>query len=162
MYQLFRGEVTPCAGRTSATCRLLCLTSDTLQIDGTRRGAPPTQGGANIEMGGPNSDQLIEFVRSFDPRGWSCLHIAEGPLTCNNATVQDNDIGPCGSDAFQEWADGVSLSCKNSVVQNNMIVGPTDGGIVLFGAPGSRVINNTIVVGNVSPSPCMNFLQIYI
>ncbi|XP_006456719.1 hypothetical protein AGABI2DRAFT_78419 [Agaricus bisporus var. bisporus H97] len=119
-----------------------------VQIDGTRRSAPPTQGGANIEMGGPNSGQLIEFVRSFDPRSWSCMHIAEGPLTCNNATIQNNDIGPCGSDAFQEWADGISLSCKNSVVRNNMVQGATDGGIVVFGAPGSRITNNTIWIVN--------------
>ena len=69
------------------------------QINGTRAGASSTLGGANIEMGGPNSNQLIEYVRSFDPRSWSCLHIAEGGLLCNNVTIQNNDIGPCGSDA---------------------------------------------------------------
>ncbi|KAI0832713.1 pectin lyase fold/virulence factor [Trametes gibbosa] len=117
-----------------------------IQINGTRAGAPPTNGGANIEMGGSNSDQLIEFVHSFDPRSWSCLHIAEGAFTCNNVTVQNNDIGPCGSDAFQQWADGISVSCQNSLVRNNMINNPTDGGIVLFGAPGTLVENNTIWV----------------
>lgn len=101
-------------------------------------------------MGGPNSGQLIEYVRSFDPRSWSCLHIAEGPLTCSNVTVQNNDIGPCGSDEFQQWADGISLACRNSVVRNNMIEGATDGGIVVFGSPGSQIINNTIWVVNVS------------
>jgi hypothetical protein len=63
------------------------------QINGSRAGAPPTGGGANIEFGGPNSDQLIEYVHSWDPRSWSCLHVAEGTLNCNNATVQNNDIG---------------------------------------------------------------------
>ncbi|RDB20207.1 hypothetical protein Hypma_012912 [Hypsizygus marmoreus] len=119
-----------------------------IQIDGTRKGAPPTGGGGNIEMGGPNSNQLVEYVRSFDPRSWSCLHISEGSLNCNNATVQNNDIGPCGSDAFQEWADGISLSCLNSVVRSNMVQGATDGGIVLFGSPGTQVYNNTIWVLN--------------
>ncbi|KAH9999978.1 hypothetical protein BJV77DRAFT_1058272 [Russula vinacea] len=107
-------------------------------INGTRAGAPPTAGGANIEMGGPNSNQLIEYVHSYDPRSWSCLHIAEGNLLCNNVVVQNNDIGPCGSDAFQQWADGISVSCRD----------PTDGGIVLFGSPGTLVINNTIWVEN--------------
>ncbi|KAI0080875.1 hypothetical protein K474DRAFT_1682362 [Panus rudis PR-1116 ss-1] len=119
-----------------------------IQINGTRLGASPTNGGANIEMGGPNSNQLIEYVRSYDPRSWSCLHIAEGSLNCNNATVQNNDIGPCGSDTFQEWADGISLSCRNSLVRNNTIGDPTDGGIVIFGSPGSLVENNTIFVEN--------------
>jgi len=27
---------------------------------------------------------------------------AEGPFTCSNVTIQNNDIGPCGSDVFQE------------------------------------------------------------
>ncbi|KAI0331299.1 hypothetical protein GY45DRAFT_1322582 [Cubamyces sp. BRFM 1775] len=117
-----------------------------IQINGTRSGAPPTSGGANIEMGGSNSGQLIEYVRSFDPRSWSCLHISEGALSCNNVTVQNNDIGPCGSDSFQEWADGISVSCMNSLVRNNTVNNPTDGGIVLFGSPGTVVENNTIWV----------------
>lgn len=101
-------------------------------------------------MGGQNSDQLIEYVRSYDPRSWTCLHIQEGALNCNNVTVQNNDIGPCGSDNFQEWADGVSMSCRNSIVRNNMIQGATDGGIVVFGSPGTQVYNNTIWILNVS------------
>jgi parallel beta-helix repeat protein len=119
-----------------------------IQINGTRAGAPPTAGGANIEMGGPNSNQLIEYVHSYDPRSWSCLHIAEGSLLCNNVVVQNNDIGPCGSDAFQQWADGISVSCRSAIVRNNMVKDPTDGGIVLFGSPGTLVINNTIWVEN--------------
>ncbi|EJF62335.1 hypothetical protein DICSQDRAFT_135925 [Dichomitus squalens LYAD-421 SS1] len=101
-------------------------------------------------MGGSNSNQLVEYVHSYDPRSWSCLHIAEGALSCNNVTVQNNDIGPCGSDAFQQWADGISVSCQNSLVRNNMVNNPTDGGIVLFGAPGTLVENNTIWVENMT------------
>ncbi|PSR73410.1 hypothetical protein PHLCEN_2v10702 [Hermanssonia centrifuga] len=97
-------------------------------------------------MGGSNSNQLIEYVHSFDPRSWSCMHIAEGAFTCNNVTIQNNDIGPCGSDAFQEWADGISVSCRNCLVRNNTINNPTDGGIVLFGSPGTVVESNTIYV----------------
>ena len=108
-------------------------------------------------MGGQNSDQLIEYVHSFDPRSWSSLHIQEGALNCNNVTVQNNDVGPCGSDAFQEWADGISMSCLNSVVRNNMINNPTDGGIVLFGAPGTQVYNNTIWVVNVTMTSRIHF-----
>lgn len=76
-------------------------------------------------MGGDNGGQIIQFVRSFDPRSWSCLHLFEGDLACTNATVMNNDIGPCGSDNFQEWADGISVACANSVVKNNMINNPT-------------------------------------
>jgi len=144
------GPVTNGSGHTTAVdgtcsnCNGVKLRN--IQIDGTRAGAPPTNGGANIEFGGSNSDQLIEYVHSWDPRSWSCLHIAEGALSCNNVTVQNNDIGPAGSDAFQQWADGISVSCKNAVVRNNMVKNPTDGGIVLFGSPGSQVYNNTVWV----------------
>ncbi|OBZ70388.1 hypothetical protein A0H81_09669 [Grifola frondosa] len=117
-----------------------------VQINGTRQGAPPTNGGANIEMGGSNSGQLIEYVHSFDPRSWSCLHVAEGALSCNNVTIQNNDIGPCGSDAFQQWADGISVSCQNSLVRNNMVNNPTDVELSLFGSPGTLVENNTVWV----------------
>lgn len=131
---------------TCANCSGVKLRN--IQINGTRAGAPPTQGGANIEMGGGNSGQLIEYVHSFDPRSWSCLHVAEGPFTCSGVVIQNNDIGPCGTDTFQEWADGISLSCSNSIVRNNTISDPTDGGIVVFGAPGSLIQNNTILVQN--------------
>ena len=129
------------------------------QINGTRAGAPPTLGGANIEMGGSNSNQLIEFVHSYDPRSWSCLHVAEGALLCNNVVVQNNDIGPCGSDAFQQWADGISVSCRSAIVRNNIVNGPTDGGIVLFGSPGTLVTNNTVLVGNVRRILLRRFLE---
>lgn len=119
-----------------------------VQIDGSRGSGSIINGGANIEMGGDNSGQLIEYVHSFDPRGWSCLHIAEGTFKCSNNTVQNNDIGPCGNDAFQQWSDGISMSCMNSLVRNNMINNPTDGGIVLFGSPGTLVENNTIWIEN--------------
>ncbi|KAI6018315.1 hypothetical protein EDC04DRAFT_2743358 [Pisolithus marmoratus] len=120
---------------TCASCDGVTLRN--IQINGTRLGAPPLNGGANIEMGGSNSNQVIEYVHSFDPRSWSCLHVAEGNLSCNNVTVQNNDIGPAGSDLFQQWADGISVACRNTLIRNNMINNPTDGGIVL---------NNTIWV----------------
>jgi parallel beta-helix repeat protein len=67
----------------------------------------------------------------------------------NNVTVRNNDIGPCGSDEFQQWADGISVSCQNSIIRDNIIRGPTDGGIVIFGSPGTLVENNTIHAENV-------------
>lgn len=63
------------------------------QVNGTRMGAGPTSGGANLELGGGNSGQLVEYVKSFDPRSWSCMHFFEGSLNCRNATIRYNDIG---------------------------------------------------------------------
>lgn len=53
-----------------------------------------------------------------------------------------------------QWADGISMSCRNSVVRNNMVGGATDGGIVLFGSPGTIVENNRIWAENVCLSAC--------
>ncbi|THH11505.1 hypothetical protein EW145_g634 [Phellinidium pouzarii] len=67
--------------------------------------------------------------------------------TCSGVklrNIQNNDIGPCGTDAFQQWSDGISFACANGIVRNNLVDNPTDGGIVLFGAPGTLVENNTI------------------
>jgi hypothetical protein len=36
---------------------------------------------------------------------------AEGPFTCSNMTVQYNDIGPCGSDSFQQVSEH-GCSCR--------------------------------------------------
>jgi hypothetical protein len=139
------------------------------QIDGMRRDAPrirASDAGGNIEMGGPNAHQLVSHVRSFDPRGWTCLHVAEGALpvsvseeggevpspsasSCSNATVEHNDIGPCGANGTDEWADGISFSCAAGSVRMNRVFNPTDGGIVLFGSPGTLVENNTIMVHEV-------------
>jgi len=119
-----------------------------IQIDGGRGAAGLSKGGGNIQLGGDNADQLVEYTRSFSPRGWTCLHVAEGPFACRNVTIQYNDIGPCGSDDFQQWADGVSLSCRDSLVKENYIYDATDGGIVVFGSPGSVIEGNTIWVNN--------------
>jgi hypothetical protein len=131
------------------------------QVNGNRAGAAPTPGGANIEMGGANSNQLIEYVHSYDTRSWSCLHVAEGSLLCKNVVVQNNDIGPCGSDKFQQWADGISVSCRSAVVQNNEVTDATDGGIVLFGSPGTHVKYNTIRVISVRYTSHIISLEAY-
>jgi parallel beta-helix repeat protein len=100
-------------------------------------------------MGGGNSDQMIQHIHTHDTRSWSCLHVAEGSLNCNNVTVQNIQSGPCGHDESGQWADGMSISCQNAIVRNNIVTGATDGGCVIFGSPGTQVYNNTIIVGNV-------------
>ncbi|CAE6429404.1 hypothetical protein ACGC1H_000916 [Rhizoctonia solani] len=128
-----------------------------IQIDGNRQGAAPIAGGANIEIGGGAGGQLIEYVKTHDPRGWSCMHIAEGVLNCSNTTIRYNDIGPCGSDTFGHWADGISLACSDSEVYENWIKDPTDGGIVIFQSPGSLIENNTIWIEN---STCLGGINL--
>ncbi|PRP88331.1 hypothetical protein PROFUN_03245 [Planoprotostelium fungivorum] len=100
-------------------------------------------GGANIEIGGNSRGQVVDDIRSYDPRGWSCLHMTEGG--CTGGIITNSQFGPAGY-SNGEWADGISLACENALVANNVITDATDGNIVVFGAPGSRITNNTIIV----------------
>ncbi|BGP27746.1 hypothetical protein Rt10032_c13g5092 [Rhodotorula toruloides] len=135
-------------------------------INGNRAGLGWASNGlALIEMGGNNRGQTIQNIKSYDPRGWSALHIIEGyQNSCSGSRVLNNELGPSGhapSGAQQfrmvkmkrdsgtyppgQWADGLSLACKNSIATGNTITDATDGAIVIFGAPGSMVIGNTII-----------------
>ncbi|PNP47353.1 hypothetical protein TGAMA5MH_01169 [Trichoderma gamsii] len=129
-----------------------------IQIDGDRSGngqITAQASSANIELGGIQSGLLVDHVASMNPRGWSCMHIGEGGAAsgasaCSNATITNNDIGPCGLEGHDaaghgRWADGISFACTNSLVQSNTVTGSTDGGIVLFSAPGTKVLSNKVI-----------------
>lgn len=130
-----------------------------LQVDGNRPMLLRVpKGGALLELG--NSErQTVRDCRLWEPRGWSCLHFREGDrLQCTDGLVKDNEIGPAG----EEWdfdydgskepeprygnprADGISLACKNSVVEGNIVYDTTDAAIVLFGSAGTDVRNNKV------------------
>ncbi|KAI8459350.1 hypothetical protein BY996DRAFT_4576092, partial [Phakopsora pachyrhizi] len=149
-----------------------------LEIDGNRPNLgwvdSKKGGGALMEFGGDNSGQTIEYVRAYEPRGWSILHAREGSKTsgnpsCNFMKIRNNVFGPSGvspnegiqfvptevnpvgnityngNSSIVRRADGISLACANSEVYDNYIVDATDGGIVIFGAPGSKILRNTII-----------------
>ncbi len=91
-------------------------------------------------LGRDAEGHVVEWVRAYEPRGWTVLYIG-GP--CTGALARYNELGPAGR-AEYIIADGISLDCANSVVENNTIVDVTDGGIVIFQSPGALVANNTI------------------
>lgn len=43
--------------------------------------------------------QMIDHVRSFSPRGWSCLHLTEGAFDCYDATITNKCVQPLPPDA---------------------------------------------------------------
>jgi len=116
-------------------------------MDGNRPNLGYRGGDALVYAGGSSSGQVIRAVRIIEPRSWSALQLIQGHPSpappCSNALVEDNEIGPAGS-SNETWADGISLACTNTTVRNNRIVDATDGGIVIFGAPGSLIEGNTI------------------
>jgi parallel beta-helix repeat protein len=127
------------------------VTVENVQIDGGRPALGRLDGGALLEMGAGGTDQTVRDVYAHDTRSWSTLHFIEGAVTnstpaCQRAKILNNTIGPAGTDTPSgTWADGISLACGNSTVEGNTVQDATDGGIVIFGAPGSAVRNNTIV-----------------
>lgn len=113
-------------------------------IDGNRPELGIATGGL-IEWGGAAPDKVVEWVKAYEPRGWSVLVIGEGhDLKCSRAVARHNELGPAGRAEFI-IADGISLACRDSIVTDNTIIDATDGGIVIFQAPGSLVANNTII-----------------
>ncbi len=116
-------------------------------VDGNRPALGYRPGDALIYAGGSSSGQVIRGLKIMEPRSWSALHVIQGHPSpappCSNALIENNEIGPAGY-SDETWADGISLACTNSIVRNNLIVDATDGGIVIFGAPGSLIEGNTI------------------
>jgi parallel beta-helix repeat protein len=118
-----------------------------LVIDGNRRTLGPQGGEALIYAGGYSEGQIIRDNQIMDTRSWSSLQLIEGhseSQPCEDAVVENNQIGPAGTSDNMQWADGISLACTNSVVRGNVITDATDGGIVVFGAPGSVIEGNTV------------------
>ncbi len=127
-----------------------------LIIDGNRYylSALPKKFGSSplVFLGGSGaSNQTLSESVLLNARTWSTIKMHEG---ATNITVKDNIIFGCGGDArgngrhTQEvpssWGDGISCAAKDSLVENNLIIDPTDVGVVVFCAPGTQVRNNVI------------------
>jgi parallel beta-helix repeat protein len=124
-------------------------------LDGNRRtfGQHPANAWATVEVGAAVG-QRVEHVLIRDTRTWSSLHIFEGRLTCTGAVVAHVRVEDAGCDIHGNgcerddrvgtWADGISYSCRNGVVRDNVVENATDGGIVLFAPAGTEVFNNTV------------------
>ena len=116
-------------------------------VDGNRTSLGIHSGEALIYAGGFSKGQIIRDNKIMDPRSWSALQLIQGysdSQPCENALVANNQIGPAGTSDDMQWADGISFTCTNSMVTQNVITDATDGGIVVFGAPGSVIKGNTI------------------
>ena len=127
------------------------VTVENLQVDGNIGSLGRLGGDALLEMGNQGSNQVIQNNFLHDTRSWSTLHVMEGSVTndvpsCQGAQVLNNLVMSAGTNVPSgTWADGISLACGTSLVQGNTIIDATDGSIVVFGAPGSTVQNNTVV-----------------
>jgi hypothetical protein len=108
----------------------------------------PAFGWGLIEMGGTGTvDHIVNGCELKNTRGWTHVVFSKGDHNnpCRNGQITNNHIGPGGGlIGTNNVADGISLQCRDTVVFYNLIRDVTDGGIVLFGAPGSDVWGNDI------------------
>lgn len=84
-------------------------------------------------------------------RTWATLKVHEG---ATNTLVEGNiflgaGVDPRGSGREKteipfSWGDAISCAAENTRVCNNLILDPTDVGIVFYGAPGSIAEDNVI------------------
>jgi hypothetical protein len=98
-----------------------------------------------IWLGGKNtSGYLIQNVKVSNARTWTHLVIERGPEpSCTGARILDSEFGPAFF-GYSKLVDGISMQCRDSEIARNTITDVTDGGIVVFGAPGTYIHDNTI------------------
>ena len=126
-------------------------------LDGNRYGLSVLTGEEGggpelVHFGGVNvKDQVVRNCVLMNTRCWSTLKVQEG---CIHVTVESNLILGAGTDPRgngrdmreKPWScsDGISCAGRETVIRDNLILDPTDGAIVLFGAPGTVAEDNVI------------------
>ncbi len=131
-----------------------------VRIDGNRDQMRPSAGKVAkqpfISLGKEGGDdQTIQNCIITNARcsgGWAAIHVHENAF---RTIIQDNIIFGSGVDVLGNgrsaleypfaWGDGISVAARNSIIKNNLIIDATDEGIMVQGAPGTKVHNNVIV-----------------
>ncbi len=116
---------------------------------------PPMGGGGQpplVFFGRPGGHRAVVRENVFmSTRTWATLKVHGGADDC---LVENNLVLGAGVDARGNgreanevpfnWGDAISVAAAKTVIRNNLIIDPTDVGVVLYGAPGSRVEGNVI------------------
>ncbi|KAL8283655.1 hypothetical protein RQP46_005450 [Phenoliferia psychrophenolica] len=138
--------------------------------------APSNINYALMEIGGNSQNQVVKNVRAFEPRGWEGTGLICRNATIINNQIGPSGHAPSGAQQFRrrdstgsyspgQWADGISHACAGSLISGNTITDgrlvaaglkdvaykfttATDGAIVIFGAPGTKITGNTIVAND--------------
>jgi len=116
---------------------------------------PRSEGGPDSALaffGGKGGDgQIVRECVFVNPRSWSTLKVHEGAadvLIENNIVLgAGSDCRGNGRDAAEgrvKWGDGITFAARDSMIRNNLIIDPTDVGMVLFGSPGTTAEKNVV------------------
>ena len=107
---------------------------------------------ALVRFGGPGGDrQIVRECVFMNTRTWSTLKMHQGAqgLVVENNLFLGAGVDPRGNgrdlnEVPFAWADAISCASNNSLIRNNLILDPTDVGVVLYAAPGTKVEDNVI------------------
>jgi hypothetical protein len=110
-------------------------------------GQPPL-----VHFGGVGGDnQIVRNCVFMNTRTWSTLKFHEGAsnLLAENNLFFGAGVDPRGNGReLREvpfgWGDALSCAARDSLIRNNLIIDPTDVGVVLYGAPGTVVEDNVV------------------
>lgn len=103
-----------------------------------------------VNFGG-GEGQVVRNCVFMNARGFSNIvfHKTVGNQLIENNLILGAGVDPRGNGREQNekpfrWSDGISCAAHDSVIRNNLVIDPTDVGIVLYCAPGTVVENNVI------------------
>jgi len=116
---------------------------------------PPVGGGGQppmIQFGGIGGDgATVRECVFMSTRTWSTLKFHEGAAGCRveNCIFLGAGVDPRGNGREKHevpfnWGDAISCAARDSLIRNNLIIDPTDVGVVLYGAPGTIVEDNVV------------------
>lgn len=127
----------------------------------------------NVQMLGGNGT-TVRNNRIVNSQGWSNVTAhgsAEAQPACQQNVISGNMITAYSADHHTgNYTDGLSVSCENTLIENNQIVDTTDVGIVLFKSSGpleatvtqrSIARNNHIFAAGNSMFAAMGFDPLY-
>jgi parallel beta-helix repeat protein len=124
-----------------------------LRIDGNRRAVGPRAQMELVRLG-PGNGYVVTNSIFTDTPGWTHLHISE---QCRGSRIVNNvvETGSLTHDSMNN-ADGFSISCQETVIEDNRINDASGVGIVYYGGPGTTIRNNRIVQTTTSASSGIN------
>ncbi len=112
------------------------------------------------------SGQKVADCVFMSTRTWSSLQIREGASGCiveNNIFIGAG-VDPRGNGRQKDevpfaWGDAISCAAEKSLVRNNLMLDPTDVGIVFYGAPGSVAEDNVVATISRESLGAMNLVD---
>jgi hypothetical protein len=144
-------QIINASGVPGATLERVIVDGNRYRLSSARK-LPKVPQNPMMAFGGKGAEgQIVRNNLFRSTRSWSTMQIREGGnhILVENNIVLGAGVDPRGNGRESHevpfaWSDGFSCAAQNTILRNNLIIDPTDVGIVLYGAPGSRADGNVI------------------